>query len=232
MTSRFLLFVLCLVLLAGCGRPLTEAERAFAEQFKGDDLDLDRVRLVRGAPVGSITFQRKARPRVTCRERIVPPPKQTSGTVTAKPAAVALFNRVYFIEDWYLEDYLPRYPDRINLVAAMLFAHEITHVWQWQNRERTGYHPWRAATEHTATDDPYLFDLEGSESFLDYGFEQQGAIVEEYVCCRALDPQAPRTARLHEMIGAEMPLKPLPEEGREYDVVLPWKDAEIEGICT
>lgn len=23
----------------------------------------------------------------------------------------------------------------------MLFAHEMTHVWQWQNRDRTGYTP-------------------------------------------------------------------------------------------
>lgn len=223
---------LCLALLVGCGRPLTEGERAFASQLKGDALDLNRVRLVQGAPVGSITFQRKPRPRLTCRERIVPPPENPTETVTVSPAAVALFNRVFFTENWYLDDYLPAYPERINLVAAMLFAHEMTHVWQWQNRARTGYHPLRAATEHTAIDDPYLFDLDSDQRFLDYGFEQQGALVEEYVCCRALDPQAARTTRLHSMISAEMPLTPLPPNGREFDVVLPWKDARIDGICT
>jgi hypothetical protein len=229
---RLLLLPLCLVLLTGCGRPLTEAEQSFAATMKGDTLDIDRVRLVRGAMVGSVTFQRQPRPRVACRERIVPPPENPHETVTVSPAAVALFNRVFFTHGWYLDDYLDDYPETLDLVAAMLFAHELTHVWQWQNRAETGYHPLRAATEHTVTDDPYLFDLDGAQRFLDYGFEQQGAIVEEYVCCRALDPQAARTQRLHDMIGAAMPLTPLPEEGREYNVLIPWKDAEIDGICS
>jgi hypothetical protein len=217
-----------LLLLLSCGRPLTEPEKAFLSKVHGADLDVSKVRLVRGAPVGSFTFKRKARPRVTCRERILPPVKEE--IVTASPAAVALFNRVFFSKNWYAEDYMPAYPDRLYLVEAMLLAHEMTHVWQWQNRDRTGYHPLRAAAEHGASDDPYLFDLNAAPQFLDFGFEQQGAIVEEYVCCRALAPKAERTQRLHAMILAEMPLSPLPDE-REQDVYLPWKDAELDGIC-
>ena len=111
----------------------------------------------------------------------------------------------------------------------MLFAHEMTHVWQWQNRDITGYHPLKAASEHSAPD-PYLFDLENSPKFLDYGFEQQGAIVEEFVCCRALAPQAARTKRLHTMISQSMPLSALPEE-REHSVLLPWDGVQVNGIC-
>jgi hypothetical protein len=188
--------VLAGLIVAACGRPLTDTEIAFANAIHGDGLDLTRVRLVEGAPVGSVTFRRKPRPRVACRELILP----------------------------------PAYPDRLYLIEAMLLAHELTHVWQWQNRKTTGYSPWRAAAEHGTSDDPYLFDLDGAPDFLSYGFEQQGAIVEEYVCCRALAPEAARTRRLHGMLKAAFPVSDLPAR-RDSDVYLPWKQAELRGIC-
>lgn len=221
---------LILLLLAGCGRPLTETESAFLETIHGDSLDQSRLRMVDGALVGEVTFERKPRPRVTCRERILPPAKRE--VVTVSPAGVTLFNRIYFSEDWYLDDYLPKYPRQLHLSAAMLLAHEATHVWQWQNRKLTGYHPLKAAAEHQASDDPYLFEIDGTPDFLSFGYEQQGAIVEEYVCCRALDPQADRTKRLHDMLARVMPVKDLPKRGREQDVWVPWKEARIQGICS
>lgn len=225
---RLISFVLLCGLLISCSRPLTPPEAAFSQVIHGDALDRSRVRLHKGALVGSVTFRRKARPRVTCRERIWPAP--TEEIVTTSPAAVALFNRIFFTDDWYLDDYTPEYPQTLPLVQAMLLAHELTHVWQWQNRDITGYSPLRAATEHTQSDDPYLFDLQNKARFLDYGYEQQGAIVEEYVCCRALAPEAARTRRLHAMLSEVMPVSALPE-AREWDVILPWKDAELGGIC-
>ncbi|MEO0401876.1 MAG: hypothetical protein AAF214_05830 [Pseudomonadota bacterium] len=219
---------LILMLLAGCGRPLTEAERAFAATIQGDALDADKVRLVDGAPTRAVTFRRKARPRTTCRELILPPVK--TEIVTAKPAAVALWTHVLFDKDWYLDDYVADYPDEINLVAAMLLAHELTHVWQWQNRKVTGYSPLKAAREHKFGGDPYLFDIENERQFSEFGYEQQGSIVEEFVCCRALAPQAPRTKRLHSLIAKSMPVAPLPQS-RQHDVRLPWDGVELDGIC-
>ena len=224
------LLLLSVLALAACGRPLTVNERAFASAIMGDQVNLKRVRLVDGAPVGAVTFHRKARPRVTCRELILPP--VTESVVTAKPAAVTLFNTVFFARDWYTDDYLRGYPDRMNLTAAMLLGHELVHVWQWQNRARTGYSPLRAAVEHGRSSDPYLFNLETSPDLLDFGFEQQGSIMEEYVCCRALAPDAARTKRLHDMLRADFPVADLPRNGRrERDVMLPWKGAELDGIC-
>ena len=221
---------LVLILISGCGRPLTQTEVDFAGTLQGAQLDTSRVRLVQGAPVADVTFRRKARPRLACRERILPPIKDE--IVTSKPAAVTLFNRVYFVRDWYLENYMPDYPERLYLIESMLLAHELTHVWQWQNRRRTGYSPLRAAAEHGSIDDPYLFDLDGAPDFLSYGFEQQGAIVEEYVCCRALAPDAARTKRLHTMLKGAFPVSDLPGSRRESDVYLPWKGAELKGICS
>ncbi|WP_299406350.1 hypothetical protein [uncultured Roseobacter sp.] len=224
---RFVL--ISLLLLAACGRPLTPNETAFARTIHGDTLDTSKVRLVDGAPTRAVTFERKPRPRTTCRERILPPIK--SETVTSKPAAVAVYNHILFDRDWYLDDYLPEYPDSIGLVAAMLFAHEVVHVWQWQNRKETGYTPLRAAFEHDGASDPYLFELDADPQFSDFGYEQQGAIMEEFVCCRALDPTASRTQRLHDLISQAMPVAPLPK-AREYSVGLPWDGVELEGICS
>ena len=221
--------LLLLLLLTACGRPLTENERAYLSTIHGTSVDYDRVRLHDGAPTRAVTFTRKPRPRTTCRERILPP--QEGDTVTSKPAAVALFNNLLFDKDWYLEDYLPDHPDRIGLIAAMLLAHEITHVWQWQNRARTGYTPLKAASEHGRTADPYLFDPQGQSRFLDYGFEQQGALVEEYVCCRLLDPEAPRTRRMRAMISEAMPLAGLETAISRPALILPWDGAETAKIC-
>lgn len=220
--------LLILLFVASCGRPLTSNERAFLNTLHGDTLNMDRVRLHEGAPTRAVTFRRKPRPRTTCRELILPPVKEA--IVTSKPAAVALYNTVLFDKDWYLEDYLPEYPDRIGLIETMLFAHEITHAWQWQNRKITGYSPLRAGTEQLTSDDPYLFEINRERQFLAFGFEQQASIVEEFVCCRALAPTAPRTKRLHDLISQVMPVAPLPQS-REWTVGLPWDGVELKGIC-
>lgn len=228
---KLLLIIATALALLGCSRALSPNELALSRTLMGDTIDTNRVRFVKGAPVAAVTFRRKARPRVTCRERILPPAKDE--IVTARPAAVAFHNTIFFARDWYTEDYARNYPEVLNLSAAMLFAHEMLHVWQWQNRAVTGYSPWRAAAEHSNAPDPYLFELDGTPDFLSFGFEQQGAIMEEYVCCRALDPSADRTRRLHDMLSVYLPLKSLPVgDARERDVLLPWRGAEIKGICS
>ncbi|WP_416237447.1 hypothetical protein [Sulfitobacter sp. F26169L] len=228
MAMRYALVIF--LFLAACGRPLTEAERAFAATIHGSTLNMDRVRLHDGAPTRAVTFRRKPRPRTTCRELIFPPNPPEEKIIKTKPAAVALYNTVLFDKDWFLDDYLPDYPDRIGLVAAMLLGHELTHVWQWQNRKLTGYSPLKAASEHSPGGDPYLFDLK-DHKFLEFGFEQQGSIVEEFVCCRALQPQGARTKRLHALVSQVMPVAPLPHSPA-HDVGLPWDGVDLKQICS
>jgi hypothetical protein len=223
------LLLIVLLFLTACGRPLTPSEQAFAQTIHGPTLNYSSVRLHDGAPTRAVTFRRKPRPRTTCRELIFPPNPPEETEVTSKPAAVALFNTVLFDKDWFLDDYLPDYPDRIGLVAAMLLSHELTHVWQWQNRKLTGYSPLKAASEHSASDDPYLFELE-NRKFLDFAYEQQGSIVEEFVCCRALQPQGGRTKRLYSLIRQVMPVAPLPHSPA-YNVSLPWDGVDLKTIC-
>ncbi|MGH1412808.1 MAG: hypothetical protein ACRBB0_04910 [Pelagimonas sp.] len=219
-----------LLVLSSCGRVLTPSETAYLQAIHGDQLDPKTIRIVNGHFAGSVTYQIPVRPRTTCQERIWPPQTE-SKTVTVSPAATVLFNKVLYRKDLFAKDFMPGWPEKIDLFYAMLFAHEATHVWQWQNRDRTGYHPIKALNEHANNADPYLFDPDNTRSFLDYGYEQQGSIVEEYVCCRLLDPKAPRTARLRAMIAQEMPIDGLDRALGQGTVRLPWSGVQTKGIC-
>ena len=199
---RVLIF-LCLI-LAACGRPLTPAEQSFATQIHGDTIDTSRIRAIHGAPVGVVTYQRPKRPRLACRELILPEPE--TELVTVSPAAVALHNKVFFARDWYLENYMRDYPQQMDLLAAMLFAHEMTHVWQWQNRNWTGYTPWHAIGESIREPDPYFSATGQSPDFLGFGYEQQAATVEDYVCFAFANPTHPRRAELRALLEPVFPV--------------------------
>lgn len=218
--------LLCLLLAACTARTLTPAEKTFSSQLFGESVVPSRIRFHDGALVGKVTYQRQKRPQLACRERIWPEPK--TEMVTVGPAAVTIQNRIFYANDFYSNDYLHDYPARLYLFAAMLFAHEMTHVWQWQNRAVTGYTPFKAANEHDFANDPYLYDITTKNRFLDYGYEQQAGIVEEYVCCAALDPAAPRTRRLRQLLEGAFPVSDLTIP---KDVILPWDGAKIRGIC-
>jgi len=224
-----LLLVLCLM-LAACGRPLTEAERVFMAELQ-PGLDPQPIRIVDMPLVGLRSHTRPVRPRATCRELIFPPPQGL--TVQTGAAGVATFRRIWINPDYYMDDYLAGYPNEMRLVAAMFFAHEMTHIWQWQQRAITRYHPLRGASEHWVSDDPYLFDIPSeTQDFLSYGYEQQASLVEEYVCCRALDPHGARTGRLEDILQPYLDLTPINERISRPDIWLPWDGVELRGICS
>ncbi|MBF9036451.1 hypothetical protein HKCCE2091_19610 [Rhodobacterales bacterium HKCCE2091] len=227
---RILSVLLILLAIAACGRPLTTAERDFMAGFQGDSFDPGPVRIHRNPFVGISSRSYPARPRTTCRELILPPPE--TPVVTGRTAGIALFQHLHTSPGFFLDDYVLRDDGALNLTAAMFFAHEMTHVWQWQNRAVTGYHPTRAFAEHLTTEDPYLFDGDSDFAFLEYGYEQQASLVEEYACCRALDPGGARTLRLERLLREVMPLDQRLEYLDDRDILLPWDGAEIRGICS
>ncbi|SLN35073.1 hypothetical protein PSA7680_01666 [Pseudoruegeria aquimaris] len=219
--------LLPLLLLAACTiRPLTPNEAAFTEALTGESLDAAPIRLVTNDFIGSVPYSRPVRPRTTCREKILPPPEGSREEV--RTAGMVLFNHVHLNPDFAPEDLMPGYPERINLAAAMFLAHEMVHVWQWQNRETTGYHPLKAAAEHRV-EDPYLFEIGAQPDFTAFGYEQQASLVEEFVCCAALDPEGARTARLRALLRQAMPLTLSRLD--EAEIHVPWPDLEPEGIC-
>ncbi|MCU4653563.1 hypothetical protein N8I71_12030 [Roseibacterium sp. SDUM158016] len=221
--------ILCLALMA-CGRPLTEAEAAYMADLQGPGFDAGAVRIVEAPYVGLGRRTYPARPQTTCRERIWPPPD--GPTFETRTAGIMLFNTLHVRPEFWLPDYVAGRNGRRSLAAAMFFAHEMTHAWQWQNRTVTGYHPVRAFTEHVRVEDPYLFDPQETRRFLDYGYEVQASLVEEYVCCRAVDPGGARTARLEALIGQVMSVTPLQSRADTVTEVIPWNGADLAGVCS
>ena len=92
------------------------------------------------------------------------------------------------------------WPRAVRFPNALVFAHELTHVWQWQNRARTGYSAGRAISESLALADPY-FAPPGETDFFAYGFEQQAAFVEDFICFTAANPDHPRRAELRAILA-------------------------------
>jgi hypothetical protein len=227
---RILFALLVCLGLAACGRPLTEAEAAYMADLQGDGFDASAVRIVENPVIGLGTRTYPARPQTTCRERIWPPPD--GPTIEASTAGIVLFNTMHVRPEFSLPDYVAPREGRRSLAAAMFFAHEMTHVWQWQNRGLTAYHPFRAFSEHVRIEDPYLFDPQDARRFLDYGYEVQASLVEEYVCCRAVDPRGARTARLERLIGQVMPVTPLQSRADAVTEVIPWDGADLRGVCS
>jgi hypothetical protein len=227
---RGLFALLTVLALTGCGRPLTEAETAYLADIHGDSLDTSAVRIVANPVVGIGTLSYPARPQVTCRERIVPPPD--GPRIETRVAGIVLFNTFHVRPEYALPDFAAATDGQRSLVGAMFFAHEMTHVWQWQNRELTGYHPFRAFAEHAQSEDPYLFNPDDDRRFLDFGYEVQASLVEEYVCCRAVDPRGARTARLERLIGQVMPVTPLQSRADTVTELRPWAGADLRGVCS
>ncbi|MEM8850772.1 MAG: hypothetical protein AAGE03_12150 [Pseudomonadota bacterium] len=219
--------VLVLVLaLAACGRPLTPAETALLQPLHGDTLDTDRMRIAEAPIVGAFPISFDARPRVTCREKIGPP---RTGRINTRTAGLVIFNSMFTASEVTLPDYAaPLRDGRLDLPTAMFLVHEATHVWQWQNRHITGYHPIKGFSEQVIFDDPYLFEPDAREPFLAQGYEVQASLVEEYLCCATLDPDGARTLRLRDQLREVMPVA----EPRTFarPVFVPYTE-DLVGIC-
>lgn len=199
-----LLLTLCVVLLgAACTRPLASGERALARDVFGEGLSPDKVRVAKGFG-------------------LAPPPKTTSLPPASKggiaprpgicdrvprdgpagpPPAFALYNRVHMMGRFYKTDTAVKWPEQVLLPEALIMAHELTHVWQWQNRKRTGYRPARAALESVFNLDPYFYRSGQGEGFLTFGYEQQAALVEDYLCYAILDPTNPQRSELRTILA-------------------------------
>lgn len=227
MSGRWLILsLLCVCLgLSACGRRMTAPETDLAARLFGPGLDVTPVRLSETGLVGLRQARMPERPRTTCREQLVPP--SADGWVTTRTAGVVLGNRINIRGGLMRPDFAQTAEGAMNLGAAMFLAHELTHVWQAQNRALTGYSLWRAGLEHRPGQDPYLFDDRTAPRFLDYAYEQQASLVEEYVCCQALDPGGARTARLRALLAQVMEPAGMPERA----ILVPRPDMPRLGIC-
>lgn len=199
------LLVVCVALVAGCTRPLAEGERAFAQDVFGEGLDLDRVRVAQGfdplpkaeaqaqPPEPSDAEPAPIRPGLC--DRVAPDAPK------GPPPGFALYNSVRLADTIYLPDTMAGWPDQILLPQGFVMIHELVHIWQWQNRKTTRYRPARAVLEQILRRDPYFYVPQEGAGLLEYGFEQQAALLEDYFCYVIFDPKNERRGRIREIIA-------------------------------
>ena len=190
--------------VTGCARPLTQAEESFARDLFGSDLDVSKVEVAQG--VGILPLYRTEVSQTT---RVQGTDKACLRTPQPRgaqpPQAFAFHNRVHFETGLYSSDMVINWPDQLRVPQALVLAHELTHVWQWQNRARTGYSPRRAVAESWRLADPY-FSGAGEAAFLSLGYEQQAAIVEDFVCFTFANAGHPRRQELRDILEPVLPV--------------------------
>ncbi|KAF0809732.1 hypothetical protein A167_01548 [Alcanivorax sp. S71-1-4] len=188
--------MLALLMLAGCsGRPLVPDEVAALRDIQGEQVHYEDVRLHDGM------FRRTAKVRKALREEgneltaLLAQAALTDGRgqpmterqavqqFVARPDAVTLGDHIYYQRDMYRKNFARGQHGDVPVWDLALLAHEVTHVWQHQNRSRTGYSLAAVILEHLRHDAPYAFRLVPGKTFLEYRFEQQGAMVQRYVIC-------------------------------------------------
>jgi hypothetical protein len=200
-----------LALLAACARPLTPNETRAAEALFGDTLDAETVTVRAGVGLLPLPREPKPDPDAEAPAAIKPPPglcdrKQGTRRVWRWPAAFVLQNEVFFSYDFYPHDAFRGFPRSAPYPASVIMAHELVHVWQWQNRAHTGYTPTRAAGETVANIDPYWFNVDRTAEFFSLGYEQQGAMVQDFVCYAMFDSNIPKVEELASILRPVLPV--------------------------
>lgn len=188
--------------LAACARPLAPGERALANDIFGDGIQVEKVRVAAGFGVVPAPAPRPLPPKTA---GIAPRPGVCDRVAptgpSGPPPAWAIYQTVHVARAFYRDDVMPGWPEQILLPEVLILAHELVHVWQWQNRDITGYRPLQAGLESLINLDPYFYVPDAGASFLDYGFEQQAALVEDFICYGMFDPQNPRRSALGDLLA-------------------------------
>jgi hypothetical protein len=231
MIRILIIAVISASLLSACGgRHLTINETAFISKHHHPRLNLNKVKVAESIEDGvdelmkSAEFKAQAKAFKSThqgvsltkadilkayRKHSAGRKKGLSGMKGGSADAITFFNTIYFDNGYYSDDILEGYPDFIFINDAALLAHEVTHVWQYQNRDITGYHPVKALFEHIQYSDPYSYTLTPGKKFLDYRYEQQGRIVQDYILIYYVNSSDPRVATYEKLIKESIPLKSL-----------------------
>ena len=203
--------LLVLGLVAGCSRGLTASETQVSQALFGDTLDTERVRVMAGIGVTPLT-----RPKPPAPDAEAAPPRKPRAGICERhpstqrywtwPAAFTLYDKIYFSYDYYAPDAFADFPESVAFPASLILLHELVHVWQWQNAERTAYTIQASAGETIDNVDPYWWVPEAGRDFLSYGYEQQAAIIQDFACYALFDRHSPKLDELTEILRPVLPV--------------------------
>lgn len=210
---------LILLALAACSRGLTPHETEVAQSLFGPSLDTAPIRVMTGIGVTPLPRPRPE-PATTAAATSADaapaaPRKAPAGICTRTqrasrvidwPAAFVIDDKIYFNHRYYAADAFVGLPGSVLYPTALVMGHELVHVWQWQNRDLTGFSTRTAGAESLAQVDPYYFEPDRDAEFLTFGYEQQGAIVQDFLCYAWLAPTDPKLAELTALLRPVFPV--------------------------
>lgn len=205
---------LAVIVTSACSRALSPTEVELSQTVFGDSLDTEKVRIRAGVgllplpkadPIPADAPKQDARklPKGVC-DRVPNPNRKIEF-----PAGFVLWNQIFLKRDFYRDDMFEGWPNSLPMPHALLMMHELVHVWQWQNRDRTGYTPGRSGAEALRKGDPYYWPGREAGAYLSYGFEAQAAMVEDYMCMTLFDPRNSRRVELEALISPVIPVERL-----------------------
>lgn len=135
------------------GRELTSGEKKLAGEMFGNEINYTKVRI----------YDRKL------------------FSKQGDTMAIAPNGNIYFAPKVYKKDF-----SLASDISKHFFIHEMTHIWQYQNGQTVAL---RAIGEHILFEYPskiglgdgaYTYKLDQRKNLLDYGIEQQAAIMADY----------------------------------------------------
>lgn len=200
MKPLFAAALAAVLVLPACTRPLTGNETRMARDVFGPAIDTDAVRVAKGLGLAPPPRAQPVRTQTRragsgfCDREPTPPRR-------GPPPGFAIGNTVFLWGDIYQSDAGRHWPDALAVPESFVFLHELVHVWQWQNRAATGYSPLAAFAEGLPGRDAYFYTPGDAPRLDDFGYEQQAAIVEDYICHAYFDPTAPRRAALRTLVA-------------------------------
>jgi len=204
--------LLALLLLAACSRGLTPAETEVAQSLFGETLDPGRVRIMAGIGVTPLPQPEPVAVVAAAEAAPVDPPPglcerhPSTRRYWTWPAAFTLYDKIYFSYKYYASDAFGGFPDSVTFPASLILLHELVHVWQWQNVERTAYTIQASAGETIDHVDPYWWVSEAGRDFLSYGYEQQAAIIEDFACYALFARDDPKLDELSTLLRPVLPV--------------------------
>lgn len=207
------ILLISLAAISGCaGRSMTASEIAYAGSISGLHLNLEKIRFVKGVKFGLSRIRREILSDENVKNQISKNGTSQNQLIfsvekfVSDERAIALGNTVFFGSEVYEDDYSTA---QIS-TNRWLMAHEIVHIWQWQNRAVVGYSLGKVFLEHLIyRSEVYEYTLVNRKAFLDYRFEQQAAIVQCYVALRETRPNSAITRRYETLIRTVFPLDKL-----------------------
>jgi len=214
----FALVTFATFFLAACSREMTDGEKEYSSQILTRGINFDNVTFL-----GWLSEDQKkseALEQIRKENEVISQYGSSDEVLTLIPSlfgadAIAIGNKIIF------ENYLMDFSTSIFDSDRWLMAHELVHVWQWQNRERLDYSFSKVVSEHIEYGDGvYDYVLISGKRFTEYRFEQQGSIVQCYAQLRQTMPNSPITKEHEKLIRSEFPLdeilKILGSDGDEF----------------